>query len=235
MARRRSWPLLVLWGLAISLPGQAHAASLPAIADAEISENGTTGLGDAVSAGNGTGSPINARWLYEGTTPNRNEWIALKFDLSEIRDKSRLSDVGLRTYMHRSSTNNTKPLRLFALTPGIAGEDWDETTITYATMPGFTFDGFSTTNLLDVGGAIQDLGAFQVTGVESEGSLSLINPTPLTSLVQNMGDHDLLTLLITYDASSNGQWRIMSREGATSDTGVLTGQPGDLRLSSTFR
>ncbi len=226
--RRRSRDVLSmsLLVLCASVPVTA-ATILPVIADAQLNENGTTGLGDAVSSGNGTGSTLNARWLYEGATPNRNEWIALKFDLGDYPDKSRLTNIGLRTYMHRASPNNTKPLRLFALTPGTSGEDWDESTIEYATMPGFTFDGFSTTNILDVGGTVQDLGAFQVSGVEGEGSLALIELAPLTDLVRNMGTHDLLTLLISYDASSNGQWRVMSREATMSDTGVLTGLAGD--------
>jgi hypothetical protein len=129
--------------------------------------------------------------------------------------------------MHRSNANNTKPLHLYAITPGTAGEDWDEATTTYGSMPGFTYDNNSSTNILDVGGALRDLGAFNVAGVNNEGNLAQINPASLTSLIQGMGQHDLLTLLITFDQPSNGQWRIMSREATTSETGVLTGNAGD--------
>jgi len=204
----------------------ARAATLAVTADTQLSENGTTGSGDATATGGGASTAINARWNYTSSPANRNEWLALKFDLSEYSEKLRLQDVALRTYMHRGNGNNTQTLHLYALTPGTAGEDWDEANTTYATMPGFSFDGNSSTNLIDLGGAVQDLGIFSVSGVESEGSLSLINPASLTNFVRSMGDNNLLTLLVSYDVPANGQWRIMSREATTSDTGVLSGSAG---------
>lgn len=204
----------------------ANAATLAVVADTQLSENGTTGAGDATATGGGASTAINARWNYISSPANRNEWIALKFNLSDHSEKMRLQDVTLRTYMHRSNANNSQTLRLYALTPGVAGEDWDEANVTYATMPGFTFDADSSTNLLDAGGALQDLGVFSVSGVEFEGNLSSINPNSLTDLVRSMGDHNLLTLLISYETPSNGQWRVMSREATTSDTGILSGTAG---------
>ncbi len=204
----------------------AYALTLFTIADAELRENGTTGIGDATDTGVGTGVNLNARWINTGTTPNRNEWIALKFDLSAYPDKTRFENVALRTIMYRANLNNTKTLRLYALTPGIAGENWSESTITYGTMPGFTFDANSNTNILNVGGALQSLGTFGVTGVEGEGNLSNINPASITNLIRGMGANNLLTLLISYDVSSTGQWRIASREATATETNVLTGVAG---------
>ena len=40
------------------------ADTLKVIADAQLSENGTTGIGDATNAGSGTGTSINARWNF---------------------------------------------------------------------------------------------------------------------------------------------------------------------------
>ena len=85
------------------------------------------------------------------TTQNRNEWIALKFDLSAYGDKTELANIALRTYMFRTSADNAKTLRIYALTPGVSGENWDEASITYGSMPGFTFDANSTTNVLGRG------------------------------------------------------------------------------------
>lgn len=225
LSRSRALCVVLLFCVSSSFH-TALAVTLPAIADTQLSENGTTGNGDAISSGSGSSTAINARWNFTSNPANRNEWLALKFDLSEYPDKQRLTDVALRTYMHRSSNNNTQTLHLYALTPGIAGEDWDESSVAYGTMPGFTFDGFSNTNIIDVGGAIQDLGVFAVSGVESEGNVSLIDPNSLTSFVQGMGSSDLLTLLVSYESAGNGQWRIASRETTSSDTGVLSGPAG---------
>jgi len=205
--------------LSLSAPSvfqQATAAMLPVVADAELRENI-----NADSGNNGTS--INARY----NNNDRNEWIALKFDLSSIADKSLVADVALHTVMHRSNSNNTKNLALYALSPGTTGEDWDESSITYGAMPGFTFDMDSTTNVLDVGGAVVDLGSFNVTGVETKGDVAVIDPASLTSLVQGMGANDLLTILISTASATNGQWRIASKEATSLDGGDPTGDAGD--------
>jgi hypothetical protein len=129
--------------------------------------------------------------------------------------------------MFRSNSNNTKNLGLYALTPGTTGEDWDETTVSYDDMPGFTFDTDSTTNVLDIGGAVTDLGAFEVSGVETKGDVAVIDPASLTTLVQNMGSNNLLTILISTASATNGQWRIASKEATALDGGSPTGNAGD--------
>ncbi len=220
--------------VAVAGASHVHAASVATIADAQLSENGTTGLGDATDSGSGTGPSLNARWNYSSSPANRNEWVALKFDLSAYNDKTRLNSLSLRPTMFRAGANNSQSLRLYALTPGTAGEDWDEATITYGSMPGFTFDGNSTTNLLNVGGALVDLGSFSYSGYTSEGNVGVINPASLTNLVQGMGDKDLLTLLISYSSPANGQWRIASREATATETGVLTGPAGSLAARLDF-
>lgn len=215
--------VLVLYG------GSAEAVVVKTIADAQLSENGTTGIGDATDAGNGTGPSINARWTFTGATPNRNEWVALKFDLSAYSNKAEIANVALRNTMFRTNTNNAKNLHLYALKPGTAGENWDEASITYGSMPGFTFDGNSNTNILSVGGSnpLHDLGTFAVSGVPNEGNISTINPASLTSFIQGMGSHNLLTILFTTQDSTTGQWRIASREATVTETGVLNGMAGD--------
>jgi hypothetical protein len=211
---------LTLWIVAAllwsNLAGGLGAATLSVIADAELRENS-----NANSGSNGTS--INARY----NNNDRNEWIALKFDLSAFADKSLIADVSLNTVMHRSNSNNTKSLALYALSPGTTGEDWDESTITYDDMPGFTFDSDSTTNALDVGGALVDLGTFDVSGVETKGDVAVIDPASLTSLVQGMGSNDLLTILISTASATNGQWRIASKEATSLDGGDPTGSAGD--------
>jgi hypothetical protein len=220
--------------LTLCLAAPTHAASVSVIADAQLNENGTTGLGDATDSGSGTGTSLNARWNYSSSPSNRNEWIALKFDLSDYADKSRLTNLSLRPTMFRGNANNSQTLRIYALTPGTVGENWNESTITYGTMPGFTFDSFSTTNLLNVGGPLVDLGNFAYSGYASEGNVGVINPASLTNLVQSMGDNDLLTLLVSFGASGNGQWRIASREATATETNVLTGPAGTFAAKLNF-
>jgi hypothetical protein len=210
----------------VSLSSLAAADTLKVIADAELRENGTTGIGDATDTGSGTGASLNARWNFTTAPTNRNEWIALKFDLSAYTNKAILENVALRTTMFRTNTNNSKNLRLYALTPGTIGENWDEATITYGSMPGFTFDANSTTNILDVGGALQSLGTFGVSGFTAEGNVAEIDPASLTTFVKNMGSNNLLTLLISTQDSTTGQWRIASREATATETSVLTGPAG---------
>ncbi len=226
--------MLALLMLLLATTPSASALTLFTTADAELRENGTTGLGDATDTGSGVGPNLNARWINTGATPNRNEWIALKFDLSAYPDKTRFENVALRTIMYRANANNTKTLRLYALTPGVANENWNESTITYGTMPGFTFDANSNTNILNVGGALQSLGTFGVSGVEGEGNLSTINPASITNLIRGMGTNNLLTLLVSYDVSSTGQWRIASREATGTETTTIPVAAGSLAARLDF-
>jgi hypothetical protein len=198
-------------------------------ADIELTENGGP-AGAATAGGNGTKINMNARWNFGAVAPaipDRNEWAGMRFDLSSFADKSSLTNVSLNFYTHRANANNNKNLRLYALTPGTAGEDWAEVGTTYATMPGFTFDMDSSTNILDVGGALVDLGTFATTGVEAEGALVVINPATLTPLVQGMGSNNLLTILITTAGSTNGQWRVLTKEASGSELSAISGAVGD--------
>lgn len=198
-------------------------------ADIELTENGGP-AGAATAGGNGTKINMNARWNFGAVAPaipDRNEWAGMRFDLSSFADKSSLTNVSLNFFTHRANANNNKNLRLYAITPGTAGEDWAEVGTTYATMPGFTFDMDSSTNVLDVGGALVDLGTFATTGVEAEGAQVVINPATLTTLVQDMGSNSLLTILITTAGSTNGQWRVLTKEASESEFSAISGAVGD--------
>lgn len=199
-------------------------------ADIELTENLNTVSGVTTAGGNGTKLNMNARWNFANVAPavpDKNEWAAMRFDLSSFADKASLSNVSLGVYMHRANANNNKNLHLYALAPGTTGEDWAEVGTTYETMPGFTFDANSTTNTLDIGGKIVDLGNFATTLSEAEGALALINPASLTTLVKGMGSHNLLTILMTTAGSTNGQWRVLTKEASGSETSVISGAVGD--------
>lgn len=215
----------------------APGDTLATIADASLSENGADSIPTpATNEGNGTSpNSINVRWNF-GSNMDRNDWGAFKFDLSSIEDKSTVQAVTFNAYMHRESTNNAnRNLHLYAITPGTEGEDWPEETIIYGDMPGFTWDDNATTNVLAVGPgmALTDLGSFNTPAeLEPEGSLATVTPLlsgsdVLTQVVQGMGSNNLLTLLFTYQTSSNGTWNMMTRESTQSSTGVLSGDPGD--------
>lgn len=215
---------------------QAATINIKTHADASITENGL-GVGSAVAGGNGTSSgSINVRWNFANGM-DRNEWGAYKFDLSTIANKSQVQGVSFNTYMHRGNTNNSgKNLHLYAITPGSVGEDWAEATTTYATMPGFTFDMNALTNVLAVGTTITDLGTFQLPAspaLDAERALATVSPLlagvdVLTPLVQSMGANNLLTILVTFQNSSNGTWNTITREATQSVTaGLGTFAPGD--------
>jgi hypothetical protein len=198
-------------------------------ADIELTENG--GVGTATAGGNGTKINMNARWNFANMpptgNPDRNEWAAMRFDLSEHADKSSISNLTLNFYMHRANANNNKNLHFYALAPGMIGEDWDEATTTYATMPGFTFDSDSTTNVLATGTTIIDLGNFATMGVEAEGALAEVTLPGLTTLVQGMGTNNLLTVLVSTAGSTNGQWRALTKEASGSEFNAISGNVGD--------
>ena len=80
---------------------------------------------------------------------------------------------------------------------------------------------------MGAGQPLKDLGTFAVSGVNNEGNISTINPASLTSFVQGMGSNNLLTLLLSYQNSADGQWRIATREATATTTNVLTGAAGD--------
>jgi hypothetical protein len=215
---------------------QAATINVKTHADASITENGL-GVGSAVSGGNGTSTgSINVRWNFANGM-DRNEWGAYKFDLSTIANKSQVQGVSFNTYLHRGNTNNSgKNLHLYAITPGSAGEDWAEAGTTYATMPGFTFDMNALTNVLAVGTTITDLGTFQLPAspaLDAERALATVSPLlagvdVLTPLVQSMGASNLLTILVTFQNSSNGTWNTITREATQSATaGLGTFTAGD--------
>lgn len=220
----RKYVASTLAALVVASCSAAWGAIVKTNGDVELRENGAVGS-TTDTASNGTS--MNVRWNFAGATPDRNEMVALKFNLSDYADKTLLSNVALRTIMFRANTNNTKNLHLYAVTPGTAGEDWNETTVTYGTMPGVTYDANPATQILDVGNKIVDLGAFSISGVENKGDIALINPASLTSLVQGMGSNNLVTILITFETSSNGQWRIASKEATSLDAGAPVGAAGD--------
>jgi hypothetical protein len=221
----------------------ALTAMIKTHADASITENGA-GVGNAVSGGNGTSTgSINVRWNF-GAAADRNEWGAYKFDLSSIANKSAVQNVKFNAYMHRANSNNSgRNLHLYAITPGAAGEDWPEATITYASMPGFTFDMNAATNVLAVGTTLTDLGAFLLPAspaLDAERSLATVAPLlagsdVLTSLVQGMGTNNLLTILVSYQTSSNGTWNTITREATQSTTaGLGTFAAGDFASFLSF-
>src|SRR5262245_59908678 len=75
-------------------------------ADIELTENGGT-AGAATAGGNGTKLNMNARWNGANVSPavpDKNEWAAMRFDLSAQDNLASLSNVLLKFYMHRANT-----------------------------------------------------------------------------------------------------------------------------------
>ena len=186
----------------------ADAALLFATDDVGIAEN-------APDATDNDGTAI-ARHNPASATPDRNEWIALQFDLTGI-DKTQVINAGVRVTMHRGNANNNKNLALF----GTDGQTWDESNVTFNTMPGVTNDGNTVTRgeNLSIATDLAPSG-FAVTGADAEGTMVLLNPASLTTYINNMSSN-ILSFLISFETSSNGTWNVATKEATTLASGAL--------------
>jgi hypothetical protein len=208
------------------LASDANAVIVKTSADALITENGAAGA--AVSGGNGTGTSIAIRW--NGASNNdRNEVGVFKFNLGAI-NKADVNDVSLNVFMHRGNSNNSgKNLLLYALNPGTAGEDWAEAGINYAAFPGLSVDGTAATRGIN-GSLWTNLGTLQLPAspaLDVEGTLVSLPITTIVPLINAMGSNNFITVMVSYETSSNGTWNVVSREATASATNVLSGSAGD--------
>ncbi|HEV2295867.1 MAG TPA: PEP-CTERM sorting domain-containing protein [Tepidisphaeraceae bacterium] len=174
----------------------------------------TDDVGIQEEAPNSTDNDATAVARYDAI--DDNEWIAVQFDLTGI-DKTRVIDAGVRVTMHRGNSNNNKNLALFATD----GQTWDESNVTFNTMPGLTYDGSFATRGEDLSIAT-DLApsGFAVTGAEAEGTMVTLNPASLTTYINNMSSNTL-SFLISFESLSNGTWNVATKEATNLASGVL--------------
>jgi hypothetical protein len=226
---RLAFPVIAAIGL---MPTHSHAASVLAVADAELTESSANADGTAaVSGGNGTNPTMNYRWTGDFVSPgptsaNRNDMSAVRFDLSAYT-LSDLEGLALTLTSYRAGTLN--PARLYgmaadatpttgAYTPG----DWSESPISFNTMPGLTFDGLSTTRGLNLS-QLTDLGTLS-SGTLTKGQLVTFSSPAITSFV-NSYPGTSVTFLIVGNAEVTGQTRFATREATGLDADPIGSVP----------
>lgn len=185
----------------------AEAATIFASHDAGIAENAPDSTDNDGTA--------QARHNPLSTTPDRNEWIVLQFDLTGV-NKALVANASVNVTMHRENSNNNKNLALFASD----GQAWNESNVTFNNMPGLINDGDPITRGEDLS-ILTNIapGGFNVTGADAEGTLVSLNPAGLTSYINSMTSN-ILTVLISFETSSNGTWNIATKEATTLASGA---------------
>jgi hypothetical protein len=174
-------------------------------ADAEVTENTSNGI--TTAGGNGASAAMNSRWV--GAAGDRNEYILLRFDLSELDDDS-IYSARLDLTAFRNMQNNT--LRVYGLDATTEDQLWNETTANFATAPALTFDGNSGTRGLDLD-LVDVLGDF-TEGAAAEGQTISFSNAALAAFLNQMveSNDDVATLLIERISENTGQTRFATKE-----------------------
>ncbi len=177
-------------------------------ADAQVTENGGTA---ATSGGDGSGAAMNAR--YVGTTGDRNEYVLMRFDLADVEADSIFS-ASLELTAFRDMADHT--LRVYGLDADVAGQMWDEATISFDNAPALEFDGNSGTR-----GLLEDevtlLGQFSTSGY-AEGDAINFTSSGLADFLNLLAASDVdglggvATLLVERVTENTGQSRFATKE-----------------------
>jgi len=184
-------------------------------ADAEVSKNTTNGV--TTSGGNGIGPAMNARWI--GSSGDRNEYILLRFDLSELEPES-IQSAGLQLTAFRNMGNFAH--RVYGLNPDVDGQLWDEETIDFISAPGLHFDGISSTRGL-IQSDVTLLGEFSTAGFAEGSPINFQHPN-LASFLNTMAAEDLggeggvATLILERVTENSGQSRFATKEATHLDS-----------------
>ena len=232
-------PVIAALGM---MPPSSQAATVFAVADAELTESSPNADGTAaVTGGNGTNPTMNYRWTGDFVSPgptsaNRNDMSAVRFDLSAYT-LSDLEGLALTVTSYRAGTLN--PVRLYGMavdaTPTIGtytASDWSESPISFNTMPGLTFDGLSTTRGLNLG-QLTDLGTLS-TAALTKGQIVTFSSPAITSFINSFPGTSV-TFLIVGNAEVTGQTRFATKDATGLDGDALGSVPvGTYAPSLTF-
>jgi pectate lyase len=182
--------------------------------DATLSENGGN---SAISAGDGLSGQLNVR--FNGS--DRNELVALKFDLSGIEPGS-IVDARLELTAFRDMGSN-ESIRVYGLEHDALGWDWDQNSVEFATGPGLQFDGRSSTRGL-VTDHLLTLGTFNARDL-SMGDVAIFDNANLAvflnlaAFFEDMPQSGLVTILLERVNTSSSQTRFASGEATQLESG----------------
>ncbi|MBX3433360.1 MAG: DNRLRE domain-containing protein [Pirellulales bacterium] len=192
--------------------GTTISTAIGAGADAQIGEN------SGIAGGNGSGAQLNARWTGSGGASN--ELVLLRFDLDQIRPGT-VTSSALELTAFRNMASHT--LRVYGLKHEVLGQDWDESTVTFADAPGVTFDGNSGTRSLNTAEVLL-LGQMSTAGALEGDTISFANPDLavfLNTLAYREDGTRTVTLLLERQDNSSTQTRFASKEA----TSLQSGEP----------
>ncbi len=156
-------------------------------ADAQISESFDQ------STGNGGGAELNTRWM--GGSGDANDLVLLRFDLSQIELGS-VAGASLDLTAFRDLGDHA--VRVYGLDHDAANQDWDESSVTFATAPGVVFDADSRTRSLDEDSLLL-LGEFTTKSANEGDVVSFSNPDLiafLNMLAYRENGGEVVTLLL---------------------------------------
>jgi len=182
--------------------------------DATLSENGGS---SAVSGGDGLSAFVAAR----SNGSDRNELIALKFDLSQI-DPGSIRNAQLQLTAFRDLGSN-EPLKLYGVVHDAANWNWDEATVHFASAPGLQFDGNSATKGL-LGSQLLTLGTVNASGLHTGDVLTLNNPNlaiflNLAAQFEGFAQDGLVTILVERTNTGGSQTQFASSEATQLSSG----------------
>jgi hypothetical protein len=213
-----------------SVPANAALIQLKTVADSEVSERPSEdrGTNDGL---------LNVR---TSSGNDRNEIIALKFDLSSVN----LANVTSATAnLIHNRVGSTRTYIVYGVNDGAVGADnntpttpargyddntWDEALVKFSNMPGLLFDG-------NPAAASQGIVVADTTnignGAFNGGAKGAVQPLTTPGLLSFLQSHpdSIVTLLIAKDtaALSTGQDRFASRNATSLDGGTPSGVAGD--------
>jgi hypothetical protein len=212
---------------------QAATLKLSAVADTEVGERPGEDRGAA-----GAATSINIRTITTPVTGNRNEIIALRFDLTGV-NLANVSAATLNMVWHRDSNTNSRPWVLYGVNDGAVGGDnngmtpgyddntWAEATVRMSTMPGLIYDGDSTTQGVNATTTTNlGTGTF-VPAAAVKGTVYTFNAASLLPFLSSHPDN-LVSLLVAAPSNSTqtGQDRFATKEATSLDAGTPTGAAG---------
>jgi hypothetical protein len=221
-------PALCAVAVATLLVQSIEAATIPTSegsgADSMLarddSGNGGPFTGDEMLGG---GSSMQIR---AGDGTNRNRLGILRFDVSGLSSVNS-TDANIT---FRETGNNGRPIIVYGLNDGDAGESWAEATITYNTAPAISFNNSAAPALSTDfdGGRVTNLGTFTTTGSTDE----II--TFATAALEAFIDDDTNGLLTFYfyQDNQNGNIVVTTKEGGRAPTLNLIPEPASALLLS---
>jgi hypothetical protein len=201
-------------------------------ADAELREN------DGGDVGNGTGDYVNARQQVATGNTNRHEVIGLKFDLGTV-NMADISSASVNMLSHRALA--ARILHMYGVTNGTVALDngtfgtygytdntWDETLISFSTMPGLVWDGQEETQGLT---NVMSLGTLNVA--KNKGEIWTFSSPQLLEFLRANPDA-IVTFLIETDTDNTGQLRFAAKEGVALDGGSPAAPAGTTNWFAPF-